>query len=486
MSLMGIDIGTTACKVMAFSCKGNLLAAHSEEYALITNRQRHYVLNPTEVWSAVKGCIRGCGGDAVRADPVSALAVSAQGEAVVPLDRHGGILAHAPVSADGRGVEFLDQAAASPGADYLFKTTGQIMDPIHTLFKILWWKNYRPDLYERTWKFVPFDSFALMKMGLPPVMDRSMAARTMCFDVPRRCWSETIHRVFGLDTDKMPEVIESGQSVGTLAPPIARKLGFTASVTAVLGGHDQPCGAVGAGISDEGVVYSIGTTECLTVVAEQSHRDAPPAFPVYPHVLKGRRVTLAGSQTGGRLFSWLQEKVIRHPDPNFLFHVEKRMNSRHTTEVVFLAHLAGSGLHHANPASRGIIHGLNLDTGLEDIVKAAHEGITFEQYLSFTTLREYFTELGVIIAVGGGARSRNWMQVKADIFQLPIKTPALLDAAVLGAAVLAGLGSGVFTGPRMAIEALVGSGATYYPDADMRSYYLDKIDRYKNLYARNN
>ena len=210
------------------------------------------MLNPDEVWGALEGCIRACAAQAGRRDPVSALAVSTQGEAVVPLDRRAAPLAHAPISADARGEEFLAQAAEAPGADYLFKTTGQIMDPIHTLFKLLWWKKYTPELYEQTWKFLTFDSFVLMKMGLPPLMETSMAARTMCFDVPRGCWSETIHRRFGLDADKMPQVIQSGRPLGTIDASIARQLGFTAPVTAVPGGHDQPCAALGAGISDKG------------------------------------------------------------------------------------------------------------------------------------------------------------------------------------------------------------------------------------------
>ena len=493
MSLMGIDIGTTSSKVMVFSRKGDLLAAHREAYALITNERRHCVLDPDEVWRAVATCIRCCGGEEVRADPVSALAVSSQGEAVVPLDRRGAILAHAPVSADARGEEFLEAAAANPGADYLFRTTGQVVDPIHTLFKILWWKRYRPELYERTWKFLTFDGFALMRLGLPPLIEASMAARTMCFDVPDRCWSETIHRTFGLDSDKMPAVIESGRAVGTLDARVAAELGLAAAVTVVPGGHDQPCGAVGAGIHHSGVVYSIGTTECLTFVTEAPHgasrRDAAPErlprFPVYPHVLAGHRVTLAGSLTGGALFSWLRDKVIRDPDPDALFAVEQRIGSRYTTEVLFLAHLAGSGLYYGNPESRAIIHGLDLNTGLEDIVKAAQEGITFEQYLSFTALEERCGEPDTIIAVGGGTRSRTWMQVKADIFQAPIETPALPDAAVLGAAVLAGLGSGVFSDPRAAIEAMVDSGETYYPRADMQPYYAHKLERYQALYERN-
>ena len=493
MSLMGIDIGTTSSKVMVFSQKGDLLAAHREAYALITNERRHRVLDPDEVWRAVATCIRCCGGEAVRADPVSALAVSSQGEAVVPVDRRGAILAHAPVSADARGEEFLEAAAANPGADYLFRTTGQIVDPIHTLFKILWWKRYQPELYERTWKFLTFDGFALMRLGLPPLIEASMAARTMCFDVPDRCWSETIHRTFGLDSDKMPAVIESGRAVGTLDARVAAELGFTAEVTVVPGGHDQPCGAVGAGIHHSGVVYSIGTTECLTFVTEAPHGasrpdaapERSPRFPVYPHVLAGHRVTLAGSLTGGALFSWLRDKVIRDPDPDALFAVEQRIGSRYTTEVLFLAHLAGSGLYYGNPESRAIIHGLDLNTGLEDIVKAAQEGITFEQYLSFTALKKRCGEPDTIIAVGGGTRSRTWMQVKADIFQAPIATPALPDAAVLGAAVLAGLGSGVFSDPRAAIKAMVDSGETYYPRADMHPYYAHKLERYQALYERN-
>lgn len=558
MSLMGIDIGTTSSKAMVFSLEGDLLTAHSEQYPLITNEHRHCVLNPREVWSAVKACIHSCSTETARRDPVSALAVSSQGEAVIPLDRRGAVLAHAPISADARGEEFLSEAAANPGAEYLFRTTGQIIDPIHTLFKILWWKKYTPELYRRTWKFLTFDGFALMKMGLPPIMEPTMAARTMCFDIPRGCWSETIHRSFGLDKNKMPELIERGRPAGTIEASIARELGFTARVSAVPGGHDQPCGALGAGIHHSGVVYSIGTTECLTFVTQaprnESPRKSPPAalpgppahlhsslpaaplaspvpprpsapaaptgspyprtsapaappgppvpprpsappqpsleppprFPVYPHVLEGHQVTLAGSLTGGALFSWLRDKVIRHPDPDFLFNVEKQMNNRHTTEVIFLAHLAGSGLHYANPESRGIIHGLNLNTGLEDILKAAQEGITFEQYLCFTALEEHLGEPGDIVAAGGGTNSPNWMQVKADIFQRPIRTPALPDASVLGAALLAGLGSGAFTAPRAAIDAMTGSGKTYYPQTDMAAYYSEKLERYNTLYTKNN
>ena len=453
MSLMGIDIGTSSCKVLIISDCGNILAQSGAAYTIHTPRRGFFELDPQEVWEKVKAAIQQCNRQ-VLADPVTALSLSTQGEAVIPVDSEMNPLTFAPVSADLRGLDYVEDLRSHFGEKKIYELTGQQINPIHSIFKVKWWSAEEPSVHVRCWKYCCFDTYVYLQLGMPPVTDRSMAARMMFYNITQNCWSEDLLSYASARVKMFPEVVSSGTVIGSVAKNICRELGFSISPKVIAGGHDQPCAAFGNGMIHSGMSYSIGTTECISVVRKVE--DVQPGYtgnPTYPHVFEDAFVTLIGSQTGTRLFSWLGSVIFDKGSHAFsqsmedFYNLIRKVPSQLKTPVVMLPHLFGGSSYYENTHARALLFGFAQDTEAREFLKSAMEGVTIEQYLGFrkfwqNNLREQGE--GPIIATGGGVRFANWLAIKADIFHMPLKLMQSHEAGCLGAAMLAGLGSGVF------------------------------------------
>ncbi len=489
MSLLGLDIGTTGCKAIAFDEEGHPLASAYREYPLLSPRPGFFELDPNAVWSHLCDCIREVNTN-IPANPVKALAISAQGEAVIPVSETSEVLANSPVTADNRALEQADQLRERLGAEKIYAISGQ---PLHGQFsipKIAWWKEHEPALYQRTWKFLCYGDFALKRLGLEPVIDYSMAARTLGFDIRSLSWSGDLLGAAGVDVDKLPTVRPSGSMVGEISEAIAADLGLSTGVQVVVGGHDQPCGALGAGVLGRGeAMYAIGTTESIAaVVKEPTSRLEQDNVPCYPHVVPEMFAALTGNQTGGRLLRWYRdqlgadERAVAQREQRDVYDVIVEQARDEPSGLMILPHFAGSGSLQNDPNSKGAILGLTFDTRRQDLVKAILEGITFEQALSIEQLRTAGIEVDELRAIGGGARSPKWLQMKADIVGTPITAIAVNDAASLGAALLAGWGTGIYTSLQEAVGRTVSTSARYEPDEKRSAHYRDQLDVYRQLY----
>lgn len=489
MSLLGLDIGTTGCKAIAFDEAGQPLASAYREYPLLNPRPGFFELQPEGVWSHCCDCIREVNGG-ISDDPVGALAISAQGEAVIPVSNTSEVLANSPVTADNRALEQADWLRQRLGAEKIYAISGQ---PVHGQFsipKIAWWKAHQPALYQHTRKFLCYGDFALQRLGLEPVIDYSMAARTLGFDIRSLSWSEELLDAAGVDADKLPAVRPSGSVAGEISDTIADDLGLRSGVPVVVGGHDQPCGALGAGALGRGeAMYAIGTTESIVaVVKEPTPRLERDNVPCYPHVVPGIFAALTGNQTGGRLLRWYrdqlaaEERAVAQCEQRDVYDVIVDQAGVEPSGLMILPHFAGSGSLQNDPNSKGAILGLTFDTRRQDLVKALLEGITFEQALSIQQLRTAGIEVDQLRAIGGGARSARWLQMKADIVGTPISAIGVSDAASLGAALLAGWGTGGYPTLEKAVERAVSIRARYEPDEKRSAHYRDRLEVYKQLY----
>ena len=258
MSLMGIDVGTTGCKVVAFDHAGKVLAQAAREYPLLSPNPGWYELDPEQVWAFVCDCLRQVNAQ-LRHDPVTALALSSQGEAMIPVTRSGKALANSPVSSDRRNAEQTAAMQAALGREHIYAITGQPMSSIYTLPKALWWRDHMPHLLDDCWKILCYVDFVAYKLGAQAAIDYSMAARTLALDVHKLEWSEELLDYVGLTRDKLAQPVPSGTIIGEIPPRIADELGFGGGVKVVAGGHDQPAGALGAGVLSPGrAMLSIG------------------------------------------------------------------------------------------------------------------------------------------------------------------------------------------------------------------------------------
>jgi xylulokinase len=485
---LGLDLGTSGCKLIAFDGSGTQIARAARPYAVTNPGAGLFELDAEQVWSEAEACFREIDARALPGR-VAALCLSVQGEAFVPVDRDGRVLAPSPVSVDMRGTAAADALVERLGAERIYAITGQPPSPLPSLPKMMWFRTARPELFAATWKFLCFGEFALLRLGLPPVIDAGMASRTMAFDIAAGTWSHELLDAAELPVEKLAPVAASGTIVGALSARIAADLHVPEGVPVVLGGHDQPMGALGAGILAPGsALYAMGTTEALVaVLAERSPALGDRNIPCYPHVVPGRYVALAGTQSGGRVLAWYREAMSFDAegvaDPDSLDRLFSSLTDEPPAWPILLPHFAGSGSVLNDPASVGALFGLRFETSRAEILHAFLEGIAFEQALNLKALSDASSPVGELRAAGGGTRSSVWLQMKADIVDRPITRVSVSDASCLGAAIL---GRWAIEG-RSPIEDLAGAMVTtaesYRPRPERTAAHARRFQLYRQLYA---
>jgi xylulokinase len=318
-------------------------------------------------------------------------------------------------------------------------------------------------------------------------MDASMAARTLACDVRRGEWSAEILQAAGIAAHKLPPVRPAGEGLGTIPSAVAGRLGLPEGVCVVQGGHDQPVGALGGGVEEPGeALYAVGTTEAVVAVVDGFRDDLPRrGIPCYPHVVPGRWVALAGSQSGGRVLGWYGA-TMGLAEAGGVEALLALAEDDLPHGPLLLPHFAGTGSVLADEAASAALLGLRFETTRGDVVRALLEGITYEQAIAVEAMEAAGVPLRRLRASGGGARSALWLQMKADILGRPVARAGVADAPCFGAARLAGRGIGIEL-PLPSADP----GACHYPrpahhlaHGERRRLYLDLYRALRPFAAR--
>ncbi len=491
MSLLGLDIGTTGCKAVVFNVEGRILSTAYREYPLLYPQPGWAELDMRLVLKKTRESIQEVSSQA-RKDPVKALSISTQGEAFVPIDKKGSLLSNSPVSFDNRGENFVQWWRKSLGAEKIMKITGQPLHPMFSLIKIMWLKENHPHIYNKTWKFLCCEDLIIHKLGLPPTIDYSLASRTMAFDILEKTWSEEILSQADIERSLFPEVAPSGTVVGEIPKSIANELSLPSKVRVVTGGHDQPCGALGAGVKEEGVAMeAIGTTDCIASIFKEPRLNKKMLennFACYPHTVPQFFVTLAFNFAGGSILKWFRdtlgekEKEEAKKSGKDVYSILIDEANPEPSSLYLLPHFTTAGTPYMDPNSSGAILGLSLNTDRTDLIKAILEGISFEMKYNLSLLEEMGIFVNELRAIGGGAKSRKWLQLKADIYGKKMVSLEVSEAVSLGAAILAGVATGEYSSIEEAVETTVGIKEVFYPQEEKRRVYEEKFQIYKDIY----
>ncbi|MHB0876738.1 MAG: FGGY-family carbohydrate kinase [Anaerolineae bacterium] len=489
MSLLGIDVGTTGCKAVAFAPDGRQLASAYEEYDVRRPRPGWAELDAAAIWAQVERCIAAVAA-ACAADPVQALAVSSLGEATVAVGRDREVLAPSILNFDARGEEYLPCLGTALDDERLYGITGNTLGNHFGLTKLMWLREHTPALYERTRQFLPWASFVAYMLGAEAVTDYSLANRLLLFDLERQEWSAAVLAASGLEGEKLPRLAPSGTVVGTVAPDVAAELGLAPGVAVVLGGHDQCANALGSGVVDVGqAMWGMGTFICMVpVYAERRPADmmVPRGLNTEHHVVPGRYVSFLYNQ-GGSLVKWFRDTfaAAEHAEARRLgVDVYDRLFAEMPdgpSGLLLLPHFTATGPPEFVANSSGVIAGLRLETRRGDILKAVIEGTTFYIREGVDALPGAGIEATEFRAVGGGSKSDVWVQTCADILGRPFVRPRVTEAGALGAAILAGVGVGRFATCQEGAAAMVAMGATFAPDAKRHAQYEPWFARYRQL-----
>jgi len=491
MSLLGIDVGISGCKAVAFDVDGHQLAQAYREYRLYQPRPGWMELDPAEIWAAVSSAVREVTAT-VAGDPVRALSISTHGESVVPVDMAGRPIYRFIASIDTRAVEQMRWWEAHVGKERIFDITGMPLHPMYTANKLMWLRNFDPATFAAADRFLCMADFLFGQLGVPAAMDLSLASRTMLLDIRALKWSPELLGLAGLDERRLSPAVPSGTVLGEVAPGIAADLGLAPGALAVTGGHDQCCGTLGIGGIGEGIVMdSTGTVECVAVASPRlvlDHALLDSNLPAEPHTVRGMYVVLGWSAVGGALLKWYRdtfgraEQVEAEHTGRSAYDVLLDQATEGPSPVLILPHFVGSGTPWLDPLSKGAILGLDLSTTRGQIIKGILDSVTYEIKLSVDAMEAAGIAVNELRAMGGGAKSALWLQTKADITGKPVMAMDVSEAPCLGCALLAGVATGVYASTAEAVARAVRVNRTYEPNPRLHAQYAEKAALYAEVY----
>ena len=489
MSLLGIDVGTSGCKAAAFAESGECLASAYREYATLHPRPGWAELDSREVWSCVQKTIAEVAAR-VAQHPVRALCVSSMGEAMTPVSKDRQILGSCILSSDTRGMEYIEALARQIPQEAFFRINPNIFGPQYSLPKLLWRRELQPALYAQAYKFLLWGDLVAFMLGCDPVTSYSHANRTLLFDIRKEDWSDPLLLLTGIERAKLPIPLPSGTVAGTVCERAARDLNLPKEVMVVVGGHDQCCGSLGAGIYQAGkAVCGIGTFECITPTYDHLPDAAAMlrhGFNIEHHVLPGLYVSFIYNQ-GGTLVRWFRD-TFAHADRKLLpagediYDALAREMPPEPTRLFTLPYFEITGPPGFIADASGVLVGLKTSTTRGEILKSIMESVTFYFAESLQALNELGVNPSEFVATGGGAKSDQWLQLKADIFGVPFVRPRVTEASLLGAAILAGIAVGIFRHPAEAVGRFVKADRVFEPDPLRHQVYQQKLQAYRELF----
>lgn len=447
--IAGIDVGTTNIKAVVFASDGDIVAEASAPTLIHYPQPGWAYYDPEEIWQSVAQVLRQATGQLADPSRIAGVAVASVGEAGVPLDAHGQPTYDAIAWFDQRTqpqVDWLDRAI---GRDRLFALTGLSLQPIFGLCKLLWIKQNEPAAFSRTVRWLNMADYIAYRLCGVPATDYSLASRTLALNLARLEWDRELVQEMGLSPDLLAPLQASGSPLGPVTAAAAAATGLPATALVSPGGHDHVCGALALGVAQSGrVLNSMGTAEAIFVPLDRPLTDPVMSRQGYTqgaHVVAGHYYVLAGLYTSGACVDWFKELLGVEVDYADLI-AEAEQVSPGSLGVSFLPHLRLANPPYDDPKGRGAFIGLSTDAKRGALFRAILEGLAYEARHSLEVLLAYpgVAPLQNLYLIGGSTRNHLLLQLKATIFNQPVIVSEVTETTSLGAAILGGLGAGVY------------------------------------------
>jgi xylulokinase len=494
--ILSIDLGTTAVKTALFSEQGTLVAKSTQEYDLITPTPLVVEQDVNVYWAAIKqGIAVTLQGSRAAVEDIVGIGVSAQGETLVPVDAQGSALRRAIVWMDNRAQDEAIELAQLFSRQELCERTGQVeMVPTWPAAKLLWLRRHEPDVFAKTSKFLLIEDWLLHKLTGQFVSEGSLLCSTCYWDIRSKQWWIPMLEHLGIDEGQLPRITEPGTLIGPILPSAAAELGLSPETLIVTGGLDQACGAIGAGNITPGIVTeNIGAALAMCAIVEEPFVDPDFAIPCFYYALPDTYMAHSFT-TGGMVLRWFRDKFCQEElavatesglDAYELLTTEAAAIPAGADGLLLLPHLQGAGAPESNGRARGVLYGFTVHHTKAHVIRSIMEALG----LAIRQLVEAFDLLGISVdeirSLGGGAKSKLWSQIKADIVGHPFGAVANPeDAACLGAAILAGVAVGVWGDVEEAVRRSVSmQDNVSTPQDENRMVYERQYAAYKKLYS---
>lgn len=492
MLLGGLDVGTTGCKITVYDELGSCVCRAYQDYPVFRGAGEHEVAAEA-IWEGVKTVLKAAAQTCrSQGAGLTALGVTSFGESCVLLDEEDRPVQPIMLYTDSRGEEECRELSERLGKETMQRISGVSPHSMYSLPKVMWVKKHRPREYGRVRHILMMEDFIIYMLTGSRVIDYSLAARSMAFDIRRLCWSPEIFSAAGIDSGLFSTPVPNGTRAGCLRKEVARELGLSEDVIVVPTGHDQVAAAIGAGVFANGeAVDGAGTVECITPVygnIPENDSFYQNNYVAVPYVKPGSYVTYAFSYTGGALISWYianlakEEKRLAKERGCSVYAVLEAGMEENPTGILVLPHFAGAATPYMDVGSKGAVVGLTLAHNVSHMYRAMMEGVCYEMRLNLDCVAAEGIRPQKLRAAGGGAASGVWMQMKADILNLPITALESAEAGSTGCAMTAGVAAGAFAGLEEAAAVMIRERQTYLPRPEMHRKYEEYYERYRKLY----
>ena len=480
MLYIGVDLGTSAVKLLLMDEKGEIKNVISREYPLFFPHPGWSEQNP-EDWK--KAVLEGIpellkGQDASQ---VAGIGAGGQMHGLVVLDENDDVIRPAILWNDGRTQKQVDYLNEDIGRDVLSERTANIAFAGFTAPKILWMRENEPELFARIRKIMlPKDYINYILTGVH-CTDYSDASGMLLLDVKNRCWSREMLDLCGITEEQMPKLFESYECVGTLKPEIAACLGLPASVRVAAGAGDNAAAAVGTGtVGEGGCNISLGTSGTVFISSEHFGVDPHNALHSFDHADGGYHL-MGCMLSAASCNKWLMENVLGTSD--FAAEQAPITDDRlGNNGVFFLPYLMGERSPINDVLARGTFTGMTMDTGRVDMVQAMLEGVAFAIRDSVEVARSLGIQINRSNICGGGAKSPLWKKIMANVLNIELDSSESEQGPGMGGAMLAMVACGAYPTVKAACDAIVHVTSTVKPDPEIAARYEKRYSQFRGIY----
>lgn len=478
MLYIGVDLGTSAVKLLLMDSEGKIEKIVSKEYPLYFPHPGWSEQNPEDWFTQSMAGIKELTAECDRSQ-VAGISFGGQMHGLVALDREDHVIRPAILWNDGRTGEETDYLNQVIGKDRLSEYTANIAFAGFTAPKILWMKKNEPENFEKICKIMLPKDYLAYRLSGSFCTEVSDASGMLLMDVKNRCWSEEMIRICGITKEQLPKIYESYEVVGTLRPEIAEELGLSAEVKVIAGAGDNAAAAVGTGTVGDGMCnISLGTSGTIFISSKNFGVDENNALHSFAHA-DGSYHLMGCMLSAASCNKWWNEEILKTSD----FTAEQKEITRlGENNVFYLPYLMGERSPHNNPDARAMFIGMSMDTTRADMTQAVLEGVAFALRDSLEVAKSLGIHIERTKICGGGAKSPLWKKMIANIMNLKVDVIESEEGPALGGAMLAAVGCGEYPDVETIAKKIVKVIDTVEPESELVAKYEEKYQKFKKIY----
>lgn len=490
--VIGIDIGTSGTKAILVNRRGEVVDSFVAEYAMSQPQNGYAEQNPEDWYNAVKRAVKHLCASVKNTGTIKAIGLTGQMHGLVMLDSDNAVIRPAILWCDTRTQEQCDELSELIGKQQLLGITANPAVAGFTAAKIMWVKKYEPQNFAKCKKILLPKDYVRFRMSGDFATDVSDASGMQLLNVKNRCWSEVMLNKLGLSEDMLAKCYESSEITGKVTPEFARACGLSEDVVIVAGAGDNAAAAVGTGVVwDNRAFTTIGSSGVLFAHTSEMKLDKKGRVHTFCSAVSGEWHVMGVTQGAGLSLKWFKDnfcseevQVAAVQGVDVYEIIDKLADTKPigAERLLYLPYLMGERTPHLDTNARGVFFGLSASHTKANMIRAVLEGVSYSLKDCSNVLLEMGVSTGDMMLCGGGAKSRLWQKMLADVYGCDIKLPASNEGAALGAAILAMVGVGEYKDVREACDEIIGCKEVIETNKENIPKYNDVYNIYKGLY----